>query len=156
MSLLVVDSTSRLMTHPVFDNCRRSFFVGFSVLWAPPKPMTTIFVIRDPIVESNFCSPVGPSVLQDTMDISTFTSPRIQNTIGYKTDSAEKKGFAAPLREADEFERLEARVKEKEVELSRLRKSLNLLRNHYVQILKHNVVLTCDIRQDTTHLRELQ
>ena len=50
-AVCVVPSTNSVMIHPVFDSRRRSFFVGFSALWAPPKPMTTLAVKTDPIVE---------------------------------------------------------------------------------------------------------
>ena len=122
--LRVLPSTSTLIIHPAFDS-RCSSFVGFLALWAPPKLMTTLAINTDPIVECNLSSPV----LQDAMDISPSTSPPIDHTIGCKTDSVEMKEFAALIREADEIEKLEAQVKEKEDELSRLRKSLNLLRN---------------------------
>ena len=90
------------------------------------------------------------------MDISTSTLPPSNNTISCNTDFVEVKTFAALLREADETEGLEAQVKEKEEELSRLWKFSNLLRNRYEQLLKDNDVLTRDVRQRTTRLKELQ
>ena len=90
------------------------------------------------------------------MDISTSTSPPIMDTIGCNTDFVQMKQFAALLREEDEIERLEAQVKEKEDEVSSLRKSLNVLQNRYEQLLKHNDVLTRDVRQTTNRLKELK
>ena len=125
----VILSTNSVMIDPGFDSLRRSFSVVFSALWAPRKPMTTLFVNTDSIVEGNFCSTVAPPVLPDAMDISVSTSPPINHTISCNTDSVEMKGFAAQLCGADGIEKLEAQVKEKENQFSRLRKSLNLHRN---------------------------
>ena len=66
------------------------------------------------------------------------------------------KELAALLCEADKIEKLEAQVKEKEDELSRLRKSLNFLRNCYEQQLMENDVLTLDVHQTITLLKDLQ
>ena len=66
------------------------------------------------------------------------------------------KELAVLLCEADVIEKLEAQVKEKEVELSRFGKSVNLFWNNYEQLLKDNEVLTRDIRQNTTGSKELQ
>ena len=67
------------------------------------------------------------------------------------------KKFANSLQEADEIEKLEAQVKkEKEDELYHLRKSLNLLRCRYDQRLEDNGVLTRDVRQSTTRLKEVE
>ena len=109
----VVPSTDSVMIHPDFDSLRRSFFVGFSALLAHPKPMTTLAVNTDLIVECNFCSPVAPPVLHDAMDISTSTSPPINHTIFCNTDSVEIKTFAALLGEADAIEKLEAQITER-------------------------------------------
>ena len=73
--------------------------------------MTALAVNTDAIVDCKFCSPVIP----DTMDTSISTSPPINTSIGCNTDSVEKKEFAALLRQADEIERLEAEVEEKEI-----------------------------------------
>ena len=120
--------------------------------------MTTLVVNTDPIVECIFCPPVAPPVLPDAMDISTSTSPPINHTIGCSTDSLEFEEFVALLREADKIGKLEAQVKEKEDELSRLRKSPNLLGNCYYQKvwLKDFDVLTRDVRQNETRLNEVQ
>ena len=66
------------------------------------------------------------------------------------------KPFAALLREADEIERLEAQIQGKEHQLSGLRKSLNLFRNCYEQLLKDTDVSTGDVRHGTFRLKELQ
>ena len=66
------------------------------------------------------------------------------------------KEFSALLREADEVEMLEAQVKEKEDELSRLRKSLDVLRNCNEELLRDNDVLTRDLCESETCLKELQ
>ena len=143
------------MIQPAFHNHRRSFFVGFSMLSAPPKPMTNHAINTDPIAECSLCSPVAP-VLPDAMDISTSTSPPINHTIGCNRDSFKMKEFAALLREADEIEKLEAQVIEREDELSRLRKSLNLLRNRYEQLLKDKNALPLDVDQSTTRSKEIK
>ena len=124
----VVLSKNSIMTHPDFDS-RRSFFVGFSTLWAPAKPMTNLAVNTDHVVEYNFGSIVAPPVLPDAMNIPISTSLPINHTLGCSTDSVAVKELAALLLEADEIEKLEAQAKEKENELSRRQKSLNLLRN---------------------------
>ena len=156
LTTLLVPSTSSLMIHPASDSGFRSFVVGFSALWVPPKPITNLVVNTDSTVEFNLCSSVAPPVIQDAMDFSTSTSHRIHHTIGYKTDSVEKKNFTAPLHEADEIGRLEKQVKEGEVEFSQLRKPLNLLRNRCEQLLKDNDLLTRDVYQGTTHLKEIK
>ena len=66
------------------------------------------------------------------------------------------KKIAVPLREADQIENLEAQVKEKEDELSRFGKSVNLCWNSYEQLLKDNEILTRDIRQSTIGSKKLQ
>ena len=126
----VVPSKNSVMIHPAFDS-RRSFFVGFSALWASPKPVTNLAVNTDHVVECNLCSLVAPPVLPDAMDISNSNSPSINHTIGCSTDSVAVNELAALLLEADEIEKLEAQIKEQEDELSRCRKSLKLLRNCY-------------------------
>ena len=143
------------MIHSALNSHSRSFF-GFSALWAPPIPLTTVAVNTHLIVEYNLCSLVAPPVLPDAMDISTSTSSPINHTIGCNTDSVEMKQFASLLREADEIDKLEAQIKEEEDKISRDRKSLSLHRNRYEQLLKDNGVLTRDVRQSTTRLKELQ
>ena len=58
----VVPSINSVMIHPAFDSRRRSFFVGFSALWAQPKPVTDLVVNTDHIQDYNLCSPVPPPV----------------------------------------------------------------------------------------------
>ena len=76
--------------------------------------------------------------------------------MGCHTNSFELKEFAALLRDAIEIEKLEAPVKEKGDELSRLWKSLNLLCNRNGQVLKDNDVLTRKFRPSTVRLEKLQ
>ena len=45
----VVLSTKSFMIHPAFDRRRGSFFVGFSALLAPPKPVSELAVNTDAI-----------------------------------------------------------------------------------------------------------
>ena len=106
--------------------------------------------------ESNLYSFLSPPVLPDAMDISTSTWLPIHHTIGWNTDSVGKKEFAAQLREVDEIDQLEAQVKEKEDELFCLPKCSDLLRNWYEHLLKDNEVLTRDVHQITTRLKELR
>ena len=103
----IVPSTNSDMSHPAFDSRRRSFFVGFSALWAPPKPTTELAVNTDPIQGCTLCSPVPLPVLADIMDGSTITNPPLTSTVGSITDSVEHRDFAAFHREADKLERLE-------------------------------------------------
>ena len=154
----VVPSTKSVMVQPAFDCRRHSFFVGLSTFWAPQKPTTTLAVNTDPIEECNLCFPVAPPVLPEAKDISISTSTLINHTMGCNTDSVEMKEFAAVIREADEIYKLEAQVKKikKEDGLYRLRKSLNLLRSCFEQLLKDIDVLTRDVRQSKTRSKELQ
>ena len=83
------------------------------------------------------------------MEISTSSSPPLTNIIACNTNSVELKEFAALLRQVDEIEKLDREVEEKEDELSRFRKSLNILRKCYEQHSKDNVTLTRNVRQST-------
>ena len=85
----VVPSTNSVMIHPAFGSRRRSFFVGFSALWAPPKPVIELVVNTDPIQDCNLCSPVPPPILPDAMDVSTIITPPLTSTVGSITDSIE-------------------------------------------------------------------
>ena len=113
----VVPSTNSVMIHPAFDSRRRSFFVGLSALWAPPKLVAELVVTTDPIQYCNLCSPVPPPVLSDAMDVRSFRIPPLTSTVGSITDSVEQREFAARLREADELERLEEQLKERSNQL---------------------------------------
>ena len=119
-----VVSTNSVMIHPAFDSRRCSFFVVFSALWAPPKPVTELAVNTDPIKDCNLRSPVPPPVLPDAMDVSTITTPPLTSTVSSITDWVEHREFAALLREADELERLEEQLKERSNQLGRQQERL--------------------------------
>ena len=99
----VASSTNSVMSHPAFDSRRCSFFVGFSALWAPAKPVLELAVNTHLIQDCNLCSPVPPPVQPD---VSTITTPPLTYTVDSVTDSVEHREFAALLREADELEGL--------------------------------------------------
>ena len=67
------------------------------------------------MVECDFLSLVVFPVLPRALDISSFTSPLINHTVGYITESVERKEFAALLREADEIEKLKHKSKRKKM-----------------------------------------
>ena len=113
----VVSSTNSAMIHSDFDSRRRSFFVGFSALWAPPKLVTELAVNTDPIQDCNLFSPLPPPVLPDVMDVSTIKTPPLTYTAGSITDSVEHREFAAFLREADELGHLQKQLKERSNQL---------------------------------------
>ena len=100
------------MIHSAFGKRRRSFFVGFSALWAPTKPVNELAVNTDPIQVRNLCSPVPPPVLPDVMDVSTITTPPLTSTVGPITDSVEHWKSASLLQEADKLERFQGQLNE--------------------------------------------
>ena len=152
----VVPSTNSIMIHPAFDSRRRSFFVGFSALWAPPKLVTELAVNTDPIKDCNLCSPVPPSVLADAMDVSTSTTPPLTSTVGSITDSVEHREFAALLREADELERLEEQLKERSNQLDRQQERLAHMTTRVNQLLLENETLRRDLRNTQSRLEDMQ
>ena len=115
----VVPSTNSVKINPAFDSRRRSFFVSFLALSAPPKPVTELIVNTELIQNCNLCSLVPLPVLPEVMDVSTNTTPPLTSTVGSITDSVEHREFSALLREADEFERLEEQLNERSNQLDR-------------------------------------
>ena len=97
----VVPSTNSARIHTAFDSRHRSFFVGFSALWALNKPVTAFAVNTDPLQDCNLFSPVLPPVLQDVMDVSTITNPPLTTTVGSITDSPEHRELIALPRDTD-------------------------------------------------------
>ena len=152
----VVPSTNSVMIHPAFDNRRRSFFVGFSALWAPPKPVTELAVNTDPIKDCNLCSSVTPPVLPDGMDVSTITTPPLTSTVVSITDSVEHREFAALLREADELERLEEPLEERSNQLDRQQERLAHMTTRVNQLLLENETLWRDLRNTQSRLEDMQ
>ena len=152
----VVPSTNSVMIHPGFDSRRRSFFVGFSALSAPPKPVTELAVNTDPIQHCNLCSPVPPPILPDAMDVTTITTPPLTSTVGSITDSVEHREFAALLREADELERLEEHLKERSNQLDRQQERLADMTTRVNQLLLENETLRRDLRNTQSRLEDMQ
>ena len=152
----VVPSTNSVMIHPAFDSRRRSFFVGFSVVWAPHKTVTELAVNTDPIKDCNLCSPVPPPVLPDAMDVSTITTPPVTSTVGFITGSAEHREFAAPLREADQLERLEEQLKKRSKQLDRQQERLAHMTTRVNQTLLENETLRRDLRNTQSRLEDMQ
>ena len=152
----VVPSTNSVMIHPAFDSRRRTFFVGLSALWAPPKPVTELVVNTDTIQDCSVCSPVPPLVLSDAVDVSTNTTPPLTFTVGSITDSVEHREFAAPLREADELERLEEQLKERSNQLNRQRERLAHMTTSVDPLLLENEILRRDLRNTQSRLEDIQ
>ena len=152
----VVRSTNSVMIHPAFVSPRRSFFVGFSALWAPPKPVTELAVKTDLIQDCNLCSPVPPSVLPDSKDVSTITTPPITSTVGSISDSVEHREFAALHRKAHEFERLEEQLKERSNQLDPQQERLTQMTTRVNQLLLENETLRRDLRNTQSRLEDKQ
>ena len=144
------------MIHPAFDSRRRSFLVGFSAPWAPPKPVTEVAVNTDPIQDYNLCSPVPPPVLPDAMDVSTITTPLLASTVGSITDSVEHRELAALLREADELEHLEEQLKERSNQLERQQERLAYMTTRVNQLRVENEILRPDLRNTQSRLGDMQ
>ena len=134
------------MIYPAFDGRRRSFFVGFSALWAPPKPVTELALNTDPIEDCNLCSPMAPPVLPDVMDVSTITTPPLTYAVGSITDSVEHREVAALLREAYELERIDEPLKERSNQLDRQQERLAHMTTRVNQLLLENETLLRDLR----------
>ena len=116
----VVPSTNSIMINPVFVSRRLLFFVVFSALWAPPKPLTELAVNTDPIEDCMlFVFPVPPPVLPDVMDVSPITTPPLTSIVGSISDLVEHREFAALLRETDELERLQEHLKDRSNQVDR-------------------------------------
>ena len=141
----VVPSSNNVKIHPAFDSPRRSFFVGFSALWAPPKPVTELAVKTHPIQDCKLCSAVPPPVLPDSMDVTTITTPPLTSTVGSITDSVEHREFASLLREADELGRLEEQLKERSNQLDQQQKRLAHMTTRVNQLLLENETLRRDL-----------
>ena len=152
----VVPSTISVMIHPAFDSRRRSFFVGFSALWAPPKPVTELAINADPIQICNLCSPMPPPVLPDSMDVSPITPPPLISTVGSITDWVGHREFAALLREADELESLEEQLKERSNQLDRQQERLAHMKTRVNQLLLEKKTLRRDLRNAHSRLEEMQ
>ena len=102
----VVPSTNSVMIHLAFDSRRRSFFAGFSALWAPPKHVTEVALKTGLIQDCELCSSAPSPFLRDAMDVITITTPPLISTVVSIFDSVEHREFADLYREADEFQRL--------------------------------------------------
>ena len=152
----VVPSTNSVMIHPAFDSRPRSFFVGVSALWAPPKPVTELAVNTDPIPDCNLCSPVPSPVLPVAMDVSTITTPALTSTLGSISDSVEHGEIAALLCEADELERLEEQLKERSNQLDRQQERLAHMTTRFNQLLLENETLRRDLRNTQSRLEDMQ
>ena len=152
----VVPSLNSVMIHPAFGSRCRSFFVGFSALWAPPISLIQLAVNTDPIQECNLCSPVPPPVPPDAMDVSSITTPPLTFTVGSITDSVEPQEFAALLREADELERLEKQLKELSSQLDRQQERLAHMTTRVNQLLLENETLRRDLRNTQSRPEDMQ
>ena len=152
----VASSPNSKMVHLAFDSRRRSFFLGFSALSAPSKPVTELAVNTDPIQDCNLCFPVPPPVLPDVMDVSTITTPPLPYTVGSITDSIEHREHAALLREADEVDSLEEQLKEHSNQLDRQQQRLAHMTTRVNQLLLENETLRRDLHNTQSRLDDMQ
>ena len=164
--LRVSPHTSSLRVCPSFGSGQASFFVPFSSVWSPPKPVTSLAVNTDfedvemPLMSP---SPVPPRVILSDVDQATLTSPLLTHNVATFTDSAADMEFAALLKDTDDLDVLNQELQVERGRLARLEAQFQTHRHTMEQTqmklatkTKENAILDRNVKDLKATLADLK